>query len=121
VDASFVLAARGDGTFDRATLLWSTLVQAVCWISGTVLGVVAADAIPDPERYGLDVLLPVFFLTLLASELRQQGRRAAVAAGVAALLTVGLTPLLPPGLPVVAAAAAALLGLWRPRRNEASS
>ncbi len=120
VDASFVLAARGDGTFDRATLLWSTLVQAVCWISGTVLGVAAADAIPDPERYGLDVLLPVFFLTLLASELRQQGRRAAVVAGVAALLTVGLTPLLPPGLPVVAAAAAALLGLWRPRGNEAS-
>ncbi len=119
VDASFVLAARGDGTFDRATLLWSTLVQAVCWISGTVLGVVAADAIPDPERYGLDVLLPVFFLTLLASELRQQGRRAAVVAGVAALLTVGLTPLLPPGLPVVAAGAAALLGLWRPRPNEA--
>jgi predicted branched-subunit amino acid permease len=120
VDASFVIAARGDGTFDRATLLWSTAVQAVCWISGTVIGVVAADAIPDPERYGLDVLLPVFFLTLLASELRQQGHRAAVVAGLAALLTAGLTLVLPAGLPVVAAAAAALLGLWWPLRQESS-
>ncbi len=111
VDASFVLAARGDGTFDRSVLLWSTAVQAVCWITGTVGGVVAADAIPNPERYGLDVILPAFFLALLVSELRMHGRRAAVVAGVAALITVGLTPVLPPGLPVVAAASAALIGL----------
>jgi predicted branched-subunit amino acid permease len=117
VDASFVLAARGDGTFERSVLLWSTAVQAVCWIAGTVSGVVAADAVPDPERYGLDVILPAFFLTLLVSELRLHGRRAAVVASIAALITVGLTPVLPPGLPVVAAASAALLGLRRPRAS----
>jgi predicted branched-subunit amino acid permease len=115
VDASFVLAARGDGTFDRSVLLWSTAVQAVCWITGTVTGVFAADAVPDPERYGLDVILPAFFLTLLGSELRLHGRRAAVVAAVAAVITVGLTPVLPPGLPVVAAAGAALTGLRRER------
>jgi predicted branched-subunit amino acid permease len=115
VDASFVLAARGDGTFDRSVLLWSTAVQAVCWITGTVTGVFAADAVPDPERYGLDVILPAFFLTLLVSELRSNRRRATVVAAVAALITVGLTPVLPPGLPVVAAAGAALIGLRRAR------
>lgn len=111
VDASFVIAARGDGTFDRSTLLWSTAVQAACWIFGTVIGVVGADAVPDPERYGLDVVLPAFFLTLLAGELRQHGRRAVVVAATAGLVTVAATPVLPVGLPVAVAAAAAVLGL----------
>ena len=65
VDASFVLAARGDGTFDRPMLLASTAVQAFAWITGTVLGVLAAHAVPDPERFGLDAILPAFFLALL--------------------------------------------------------
>jgi predicted branched-subunit amino acid permease len=115
VDASFVLAARGDGTFDRPMLLASTAVQAVGWISGTVLGVLAADAVPDPERFGLDAILPAFFLALLVSQLREHGRPAAVVAALAGLITLVLTPLLPPGVPVVAAAAAALVGLRRPR------
>jgi predicted branched-subunit amino acid permease len=35
VDASFALASRGDGSFDRGLLLWSTAPQALAWISGT--------------------------------------------------------------------------------------
>lgn len=111
VDASFALAARGDGTFDRSALLWSTLVQAICWNIGTVVGVLASDVAPDPERFGLDVMLPAFFLTLVAAELRQQGRRAVPVVVVAAMLAAVLTPVLPAGLPVAVAASAALLGL----------
>lgn len=111
VDASFVLAARGDGTFDRPMLLASSAVQAAGWISGTVLGVLAANAVPDPERFGLDAILPAFFLALLVGQLREHGRRAALVAALAGLITLVLTPVLPPGLPVVAAGAAALIGL----------
>ena len=116
VDASFVLAARGDGTFDRPVLLWSTAVQAVCWIFGTVVGVLVADVVPDPERYGLDVILPAFFLALLIGQLRELRSRAAVVAAAAAVVTVVLTPVLPPGLPILAAAGTALIGLvWTPQ------
>jgi 4-azaleucine resistance transporter AzlC len=116
VDASFVLAARGDGTFDRPVLLWSTAVQAVCWIAGTVVGVLVADVVPDPERYGLDVILPAFFLALLIGQLKELRSRAAVVAAAAAVVTVVLTPVLPPGLPILAAAGTALIGLvWAPQ------
>lgn len=116
VDASFALAARGDGTFDRAVLLWSTAVQAVCWVGGTVAGVLAADAIPDPEAWGIDVLLPVFFASLLAGELRRFGRTAVTVSVTAAALAVLTTPVLPPGLPIAVAALACLLALLRGRR-----
>jgi 4-azaleucine resistance transporter AzlC len=116
VDASFVLAARGDGTFDRPVLLWSTAVQAVCWIFGTVAGVLVADVVPDPERYGLDAILPAFFLALLIGQLKELRSRAAVVAATAAIVTVVLIPVLPPGLPILAAAGTALIGLvWTPQ------
>ncbi|MFC5176321.1 AzlC family ABC transporter permease [Nocardioides taihuensis] len=118
VDASFALAARGDGTFDRAVLLWSTAVQAVCWIGGTVLGVLAAGAIPDPEAWGIDVLLPVFFASLLAGELRRFGRTAVTVSVTAAALAVLTTPVLPAGLPIAVAALACVLALFRDRRGE---
>ena len=49
VDASFALASRGDGTFDRGLLIGSTLPQALAWISGTVVGVLGGAALADPE------------------------------------------------------------------------
>ena len=118
VDASFALAARGDGTFDRAVLLWSTAVQAVCWVSGTALGVIAAGAIPDPEAWGIDVLLPVFFASLLAGELRRFGRTAVTVSVTAAALALLTTPVLPAGLPIAVAALACGLALFRDRRGE---
>jgi len=64
------------------------------------------------EKVGLDVVLPGFFLILLKHELRS-ARTVAVALTAAALALV-LAPIAPPGVPVVAACAAALLG---PRRS----
>ena len=36
VDASFAIAGRGDGTFDRTVLIGATIPQASAWIAGTV-------------------------------------------------------------------------------------
>ena len=109
VDASWALANRGGGRFDRELMIGATLPQYVAWVAGTVLGVVAGDAI-DPEALGLDVLFPAFFLALLIDELRN-GRQHVAAAVIAAVVAVALIPFTPPGIPIVVACVGALLGL----------
>jgi predicted branched-subunit amino acid permease len=111
VDASFVMASRGDGTFDRGMLLGATAVQAVSWWTGTAVGVLAGPALPDPEDLGLDAIFPAFYLALLAAE--AHGRRALLAAAVGAAITAALMPVAPVGLPIIAACAGALVGLRR--------
>ena len=115
VDASWALASRGEGRFDREFMIGATLPQVTAWIGGTIVGVLGGDFIGDPERLGLDVIFPAFFLTLLAEELRSASRsaRAVIVALIAAVLALALVPFAPPGVPVIAACAAAFLGLRR--------
>jgi len=115
VDASWALASRGEGRFDRDFMIGATVPQVTAWIGGTIVGVLGGDFIGDPERLGLDVIFPAFFLTLLAEELRSASRsaRAVIVALIAAVLALALVPFAPPGVPVIAACAAALLGLRR--------
>ena len=110
VDSSWVMAARGDGGFDRSYLFGHTGVQYVAWVAGTLAGVAAPSL--DARALGLDAVFPAFFLSLLMGELRD-GRKARVALGGAVLALV-LVPVSPPGVPVLVAAAAALVGLRRP-------
>ena len=72
VDASWALAARGDGTFDRWMLFGSSAMQFFTWQTGTIVGALSADLIGDPERLGLDALFPAFFLALLMAEAKHQ-------------------------------------------------
>jgi len=111
IDASWAIANRGDGTFDREILLGATLPQALGWWSGTILGALGGSAISDPDALGLDAIFPAFYLALLVGELRDGSAVAAALLGAAIALT--LVPFAPPGVPVLAAAAAALLGLRR--------
>jgi 4-azaleucine resistance transporter AzlC len=110
IDASWAMASRGAGRFDPAFMVGATLPSYPCWVGGTAIGVLAGDAIGDPERIGLDVLFPAFFLALLVGELRG-GRLAIAAACLGAAIALALTPFTPPGVPIIAASAAALLGL----------
>ena len=68
-DASFVIGHRGGGRFDIRAIAWAAPLQYLPWIGGTVVGVVGANAIGDPTRWGLDVLFPVFYLSLLLPDL----------------------------------------------------
>jgi 4-azaleucine resistance transporter AzlC len=110
VDASWALASRGGGRFDRERMIGATIPQVAAWIVGTVIGALAGDVVGNVERLGLDVIFPAFFLALLMEELRAGGRTIAVAL-IAAALSLALVPFVPPGVPVIAACAAALLGL----------
>ena len=111
VDASWALASRGGGRFDREFMMGATAPQLAAWVGGTVVGVLGGDFIGDAEKLGLDVIFPAFFLALLAGEL--DSARSRVVALIAAMLALGLAPFAPPGVPVIAACAAALLGLRR--------
>ena len=110
VDASWAMASRGGGRFDREFMIGATIPQVALWIVGTVVGVLAGGVVGDAERLGLDVIFPAFYLTLLVEELRAGGRKIAVVL-IAAALALALVPVTPPGIPVISACAAALLGL----------
>jgi predicted branched-subunit amino acid permease len=96
VDASWAMASRGGGRFDREFMIGATIPQVTLWIGGTVVGV--------------DVIFPTFYLTLLVEELRAGGRTIA-AVLIAAALALALVPFAPPGIPLIASCGAALLGL----------
>jgi 4-azaleucine resistance transporter AzlC len=117
VDASFALASRGDGTYDRGLMIGATLPQAAAWIGGTAIGVVSSTALGDPESLGLDAMFPAFFAVLLAGEARGKLPRTAAATG--AVIALALMPFAPPGVPVLAAVAAAAIGLRTGARREA--
>ena len=108
VDASWALAQRGDG-FNREMMLGATIPQAACWWAGTAIGALGGSLIGDPQALGLDAMFPAFYLALLVYEmdLRVTGTSALLGAAIA----LCLVPIAPPGIPVVAASAAALLGL----------
>ena len=111
VDASWALAVREDGTFDRKLLFGSSAIQYTTWVLGTAVGVLGGDALGDPKALGLDALYPAFFVALLIAEARS-GRAVGVAAA-GALVAFALVPVAPPGVPVLVASLASLLGLVR--------
>jgi 4-azaleucine resistance transporter AzlC len=109
VDESWALAGRS-GRFEYRLLIGAGLVLYVVWVGGTALGTVIGDLL-DPEAIGLDAAFPALFLALLAPYLRN--RRALATALVAGGITLVLLPFAPPGVPIVAASLAALIGLLR--------
>lgn len=112
VDESWALGHRGGGRFDRRLMLGAGLVLYLAWVLGTAVGVLAGDALGDPAKLGLDAAFPALFLALMASQV--SSRRAGAAAASGAALALALIPFVPPGVPIVAATLACLLGLRRP-------
>ena len=109
VDESWALSGRS-GRFDYAILAGVGILLYVLWVGGTAIGTVVGDLL-GPEAIGLDAAFPALFLALLAPYLRT--RRALVTALVAGAITLVLLPFAPPGVPIVAASLAALIGLRR--------
>ena len=109
VDESWAIAARGGGEFVAGRLLGAGIVLWLSWVAGTVIGVIGGEALGDPAALGLDAAFPALFLALLASQLTDRG--AVSAALLGAGIAIALTPFTPPGVPIIAASAAALIGL----------
>ncbi len=111
VDESWAVAARGDGHFDRGRLIGAGVVLYVAWTSSTAVGALGGGFLGDPNVLGLDAAFPALFLALLWPQIRS--RRALAAALLGAVIAVALIPVAPPGVPIVAASAACLVGWQR--------
>ncbi|HEY0187123.1 MAG TPA: AzlC family ABC transporter permease [Cellulomonas sp.] len=107
----------------RAGFWWTGAGVFVLWNASTLLGALIGDALGDPRRYGLDAAASGAFLALLWPRLRgasATGTR--LVALAAAALALALTPLVPAGVPVLAAAVlAVLVGLAGPTGDDGAS
>ena len=86
------------------TALW------FAWVGGTAVGALLGGVVSDPSAFGLDGAFAALFLALLPRS--SASRRAVVAAAGGAAIAAVLTPVTPPGVPIIAATAAVLVG-WR--------
>lgn len=92
--------ARGTGPRARRAYWISGILLFCFWNTGTVLGVLAGSAVPDPGAFGVDAAFPAALLALLLPVLRRpDARRTGIAA---AAVAVAAAPFLAPGLPVLA-------------------
>ena len=110
IDFSWAAASRGRGDFDPAFMVGATLPSYPAWVGGTAIGVFAGELIGDPAALGLDAIFPAFFLALLVEGELRAGRPA-LAAGLGAVIALALVPVTPAGVPIIAASAAARVGL----------
>lgn len=111
VDESWAVSQRGGGRIDRRVLVAAGLLLYPCWVGATAVGVFGGGHLGKPERFGLDAAFPALFLALLVSVVKTRREIAAALAGGAVALA--LLPFARPGVPVIAAAAICLAGLWK--------
>jgi predicted branched-subunit amino acid permease len=138
VDESWAIAQRDEGRIDRHLLVGAGLLLLVGWVGGTAVGAVAGNLVADPASLGLDAAFPALFLALLAGQLapretqrtesrtgserprvvsrgaswvKERSRLLAAVGG--ALIALALMPVAGPGIPIIAASVACLIGARR--------
>jgi predicted branched-subunit amino acid permease len=113
-DESVAFALRQTDPEARRQAFWTCGVTLfAAWNVAVAAGVVAGSMIRNTNAFGLDATFPAVMLALAIPTLREWRTR--TAAGTGAAIAVALTPVLPVGLPVLAALGG-LATLWRPRR-----
>ncbi|GAB2459996.1 AzlC family ABC transporter permease [Xylanimonas ulmi] len=109
-ESTAVAAAQADRRAARAGF-WVTGVGVFAlWNAFTLLGALAGHAMGDPRAWGLDAAAAAAFLALVWPRLASRATQ--VVAGVAVLVSVALIPVAPSGIPVLAAAASAIVVGW---------
>jgi predicted branched-subunit amino acid permease len=115
IDESTAMALACESHADERAArvaFWATGVSIyVFWNLSTLLGGLGAKALGDPRTLGLDAVIPAAFLALLWPRLK--GREPWAIAVLAAIAAILLTPVLHPGLPVLAAALVAIIAGMR--------
>jgi len=110
-ESTAVATAQGDPADARAGFWWTGLGVFALWNAFTLLGALVGDALGDPTRWGLDAAAGAAFLGLLWPRLAARTAQLVAAGAIAVALL--LTPLVPAGLPILAAAVVAVVVGWR--------
>ncbi|MGI9615256.1 MAG: hypothetical protein ACR2QO_20260, partial [Acidimicrobiales bacterium] len=79
---------------------------------GTLLGLALGNIVGDTRQIGLDVVFPASFVGTVVTGLKHRDSAVAVLGGLTA--AIGLSPILPAGLPILVAALTALLAVALP-------
>lgn len=105
-DANFadMQSARQSGSSDLGILVGGGAVLWLSWALGTALGTYIGGSAGALSRFGIDVVMVAFFVTVIAGSARQPGNVLPMA--VAALFSVVTLPLLPHGWNIIAGALA---------------
>jgi predicted branched-subunit amino acid permease len=125
-DESVAFALRQPDPARRRSAFWGCGVGLfVIWNLSVLLGVALGSTVRDTSAFGLDATFPAVMLALALPTLTSRSIR--IAAGTGAVIAVALTPVLPAGLPLLAALGG-LATRWRggrglpgPLRRRASS
>ncbi len=106
IDESMANATAQEDPGEQRRGFWAAGVAVfVFWNLATLVGALAGERIGDPKIYGLDGAALAAFLGLLWPRLRgREPIAVAVACGAATAL---VTPVLPPGLPIIVSAVVA--------------
>jgi len=90
----------------RRGFWWTGFAVYIFWNFFTIVGAMGAQALGDPQMWGLDAAVPAAFLGLLWPRLID--RKSRLIALLSCAMALALTPLLPPGLPIIATVTIAL-------------
>ena len=85
----------------------------IFWNLFTVVGALGAQAMGDPAAWGLDAAVPAAFLGLVWPRLTNGRERALAVAAMA--LSLGLTPFVAAGVPIISTALLAVAFGWKAR------
>lgn len=85
----------------------------IFWNLFTVVGALGAQAMGDPAAWGLDAAVPAAFLGLLWPRLTNAKERALAFAAM--VLSLGLTPFVAAGIPIISTALLAVAFGWKAR------
>jgi 4-azaleucine resistance transporter AzlC len=117
IDETTAMAVSQATPRARRFAFWATgLTLFSLWQLGSLAGALIGSAV-NPQEIGLDAAAPAVFLALLWPSLRRREARWVGLGGAA--IALALVPIAPPGIPVVAAAVAALVGGILPDRAAA--
>jgi 4-azaleucine resistance transporter AzlC len=109
IDESTAMATAQKEPDLQRIAFWCTGVAIyVFWNIGTLIGALAGNAI-DPKTFGLDAAIPAAFVAMVWPHTRtRRGLQAALIGAALCLLTV---PILPVGVPILAAALGVLVAV----------
>ena len=108
IDESTAVALAQDTPSAQRRGFWVTgIVVYIGWNLTTLLGALIGDLLGDTRAYGLDAAAAAAFLGLLWPRLKSHQTIAVACA--AAVLAAALTPVVAPGIPVIAAALVAVV------------